>query len=60
MAYHDAEKVESGDEPLSPSLEKEAGIQREVVAVPPSPVKEGGLRAWLQVVGCCLVFFNVW
>ena len=27
---------------------------------PPIPPLDGGLRAWLQVLGCYLVFFNVW
>ncbi|KAJ4506392.1 hypothetical protein HRR83_003065 [Exophiala dermatitidis] len=27
---------------------------------PPSAVPDGGIRAWLQVLGCWLVFFNVW
>ena len=30
------------------------------VLPPPAPPPDGGLRAWLQVLGCYLVFFNVW
>lgn len=25
-----------------------------------APVKEGGIRGWLQVIGAFLIFFNVW
>ena len=30
------------------------------VTLQPVVVPDGGLRAWLQVFGCWLVFFNVW
>ncbi|KAJ5826364.1 hypothetical protein N7474_003502 [Penicillium riverlandense] len=25
-----------------------------------SPVKEGGIRGWLQVIGAFFIFFNIW
>ncbi|EXJ81411.1 hypothetical protein A1O3_07703 [Capronia epimyces CBS 606.96] len=31
-----------------------------IVPPPPSVAPDGGVRAWLQVLGCWLVFFNVW
>ncbi|KAL6250313.1 hypothetical protein RBB50_002614 [Rhinocladiella similis] len=36
--------------------------EKAIIPAPPPPVSppDGGLRAWLQVVGCWLVFFNVW
>jgi hypothetical protein len=40
--------------------EKAVAIEEDVISLPPTPVKDGGLRAWLQVLGCFLVFFNVW
>lgn len=24
------------------------------------PVKEGGIRGWLQVIGAFFIFFNIW
>ncbi|OAP62109.1 hypothetical protein AYL99_04312 [Fonsecaea erecta] len=45
------------DAPTSKEFELEATT---VVSLPPTTLTDGGLRAWLQVIGCFLVFFNVW
>ena len=53
--------------PDAPTEEKESVGASQVpiqppTVIPPAPAtaKDGGLRAWLQVLGCWLVFFNVW
>lgn len=52
--------------PDAPTEEKEFGATHVPVhpapVIPPAPATatDGGLRAWLQVLGCWLVFFNVW
>ena len=58
--YHEPSKLEGQPDQIDDAVRKEIGIQEAVVALPPLPVKDGGLRAWLQVVGCFLVFCNVW
>ncbi|KAJ9605166.1 hypothetical protein H2200_010556 [Cladophialophora chaetospira] len=59
IPYHDTSKIAIQPAQLSEALEKPDAIEQDVIPVPPPPLKDGGLRAWLQVVGCFLVFFNV-
>ena len=59
-AYHEASNIAVQPAGIGEALEKEIAIEEDVVSLPRPPVKDGGLRAWLQVVGCFLVFFNVW
>ncbi len=59
-AYHEGSKIALQPAQIEDALEKEVAIRQDVVSLPPAVVKDGGLRAWLQVLGCFLVFFNVW
>jgi hypothetical protein len=43
--------------PVDVAIEEKAIIP---AAPQPFVVPDGGVRAWLQVLGCWLVFFNVW
>jgi hypothetical protein len=55
------EKVDIESEPASvPPLVDVPIEEKANVLPPPAPPPDGGLRAWLQVLGCYLVFFNVW
>jgi hypothetical protein len=56
--HDDVSKEGSKAAEIDDALGKEITIQEATVSLPP-PV-DGGFRAWLQVVGCFLVFFNVW
>ena len=58
--YHEDSKVEVQPARIDDDMSKELVVEEVVVSAPPSPVADGGVRAWLQVVGCFLVFFNVW
>jgi hypothetical protein len=58
--YHDVLKVVVQPAEMNENVSKEVAIEEDAVSLPPPPFKDGGLRAWLQVVGCFLVFFNVW
>ena len=58
--YHEGSKIAVQPALVGEDFEKEVAIEQDVVSLPPSAVKDGGLRAWLQVLGCFLVFFNVW
>lgn len=63
MAYrnHGDEKVDIESEPVQiPPLIDIPIEEKANVLPPPAPPPDGGLRAWLQVLGCYLVFFNVW
>ena len=62
MSSTSQEASPAGVRPLTvdDALMKELAVEQDVVSLPPVPVKDGGLRAWLQVMGCFLVFFNVW
>ncbi|ETI29208.1 hypothetical protein G647_01661 [Cladophialophora carrionii CBS 160.54] len=57
---HDSLRVGVKPAEIDGALSKEIPVEDEVVSLPPAPFKDGGLRAWLQVFGCFLVFFNVW
>lgn len=59
-SYPEVLKIEAQATQLDDALSKEVAIQQETISLPPPSLKDGGFRAWLQVVGCFLVFFNVW
>ncbi|KAK5404923.1 hypothetical protein LTR06_009189 [Exophiala xenobiotica] len=49
--------------PVESALPKDVPIEEKAIIPPPPPpviAPDGGTRAWLQVLGCWLVFFNVW
>ncbi|KAI1614256.1 MFS transporter, MCP family, solute carrier family 16, member 10 [Exophiala viscosa] len=49
--------------PVEPDTPEDIAIEEKrivPVTLQPIVVPDGGLRAWLQVFGCWLVFFNVW
>lgn len=49
--------------PVNSSNPSDFGYEEKAIIPPPPPPvnpPDGGLRAWLQVVGCWLVFFNAW
>lgn len=64
MASSDlATASKSGDEAIPLDLGAVVDIAvEEDASIPPVPggMPDGGVRAWLQVLGCWLVFFNVW
>jgi hypothetical protein len=59
-SYYEASKAVEQPVEIDDAMNKEVAIEQDVVSLPPPPVTDGGLRAWLQVMGCFLVFFNVW
>ncbi|KIW80440.1 hypothetical protein Z517_07056 [Fonsecaea pedrosoi CBS 271.37] len=60
-SQHDNSKTINEAIPIDAPRSKEVAIEATaVVSLPPVTLQDGGLRAWLQVIGCFLVFFNVW
>jgi hypothetical protein len=65
MMKSDSEVSKLGLEalPVESALPKDVPIEEKAIIPPPPPpviAPDGGTRAWLQVLGCWLVFFNVW
>lgn len=64
MAYPEQEVAKMGVETISvhdsPNALEVPIEEKALSPPPPSAVPDGGIRAWLQVLGCWLVFFNVW
>ena len=64
----DTEQTLPHESPLSSSLEKDVDpqgqVESEALAAPPispaGPPPNGGLQAWLHVVGSFMLFFNTW
>lgn len=66
MVKPDSEVSKLGLEalPVESALPTDVPIEEKAIIPPPPPqpviAPDGGARAWLQVLGCWLVFFNVW
>lgn len=50
----------SASDPSTMSAQKEAQNVAPPAAVTISPIPNGGLQAWIQVLGAHLLFFNSW
>ncbi|KIX00462.1 uncharacterized protein Z518_10602 [Rhinocladiella mackenziei CBS 650.93] len=63
MSYpaNDVSKIGVESIPVEPPAAVDVAIEEKAIITPPPPsAPDGGIRAWLQVIGCWLVFFNVW
>lgn len=59
--HHEISKIGVESIPVDRLAPIDVAIEEKAI-IPPAPAvaKDGGVRAWLQVLGCLLVFFNVW
>jgi len=48
------------DNSLSTEKPQANGVSILAAPCPPAPIPDGGLMAWLQVLGAAFLFFNSW
>jgi hypothetical protein len=65
VSGHDVEKP--SEQPFEQAADAEAGLDEKAPGEPPKPAgppggppPNGGLKAWLQVLGGFFLFFNTW
>jgi hypothetical protein len=60
MALSDSESTRPSDDDACMSSSMKTSETRSVAAVPVAPPPDGGLKAWVQVLGAHFLFFNSW
>jgi hypothetical protein len=60
MAEGDSASAHPSDDDACISSNMKASEARSVAAVPVAPPPDGGLKAWIQVLGAHFLFFNSW